>query len=376
MREIPCVFMRGGVCKGAVFHERDLPPDQEERDRIFIQVIGAPDPKQADGLGCGVSSNNKIVIISPSKREGIDIDYTTAQVVPGKRQVDYQGACGNMTSAVGSFAIDEGLVKAVEPFTHLRLFNINTEKIIEVKVPVKDGQAVYQGGFHFDGIPGTAAPIPLTFKHPAGSIGKGLLPTGKAIDTLDIPGHGPFEATIIDAATPLVVVRAEDLGLKGTELPAEFNNLKETIELIRKIRGLAAVKIGLVDNWEEAEEKSPGSPKISFFSAAEDYKTMDGNLVSKSEIDFCSRVISLQKMHTAYVFVSAIAMAVAANLPGSILQKSLTGKDVSKLVRMGHPSGVMPMGVELNDPGKSFEAVGVTLTSTTRKIMKGHVFVD
>lgn len=198
MKRIPSVFMRGGACKGSIFHLRDLPEDKAKWDDIFLQVMGSPDPKQVDGLGGGISSNNKILIINPSQKEGIDIEYTVGQVVPHKPQVDYQSNCENMTTVVGPFAIDEGLVKAVEPYTYLKLLNLNTEKIIEVKVPVENGKFATKGNYKFAGVLGTAAEIHLTFKNPEGSVTGKLLPTDNEIDVLEIPDYGSIEATIID----------------------------------------------------------------------------------------------------------------------------------------------------------------------------------
>jgi 2-methylaconitate cis-trans-isomerase PrpF len=376
MKEIPCTFMRGGACKGVIFHRSDLPKDVKKWDDIFIQVMGSPDPKQVDGLGGGTSSNNKVVIVSPSEKEGIDVEYTTVQVIPDKPQADYKSNCGNMTSTVGPFAVDEGLVEISEPFTYVKAFNTNTEKVVEIKVPVENGRAAAKGTYKFAGVLGTAAELALTFKDPSGTVTGKLLPTGNNVDTLDIPGYGPIEMTIIDVASPLVIIRAKDIGLKGTELPGELNNRRELLELIRKIRGVASQRNGLVDNWEDAEAQTPSMPKVAFFSEAQDYLSMESKTVYRSEMDFCSRIISIQKVHNAYVFTGAIAMAVAANLKGSILNDILSDKDLTKLVRIGHPSGVMPVSLDIKNDCDTFEVEGVTLKSTARKIMKGVVYVN
>jgi len=376
MKTIPCTFMRGGACKGVIFHRSDLPEDVSKWDNIFIQVMGSPDPKQVDGLGGGTSSNNKVVVVSPSEREGIDVDYTTVQVIPDKPQADYKSNCGNMTSTVGPFAVDEGLVEVNEPFTIVKAFNTNTEKVVELKVPVENGKAATKGTYKFAGVLGTAPELSLTFKDPARTVTGKLLPTGNKIDTLEIPDYGPIEMTIIDVASPLVIIRAKDIGLKGKELPGQLNNNNEFIELIRKIRGVASQRIGLVDNWEDVESVTPALPKVAFFSEAQDYVSLESETVSKEEMDFCTRIVSLQKVHNAYVFTGAIAMAVAANLKGSILNNFLTEKDLSKLVRIGHPSGIMPVSLDILNEGDTFEVKGVTLKSTARKIMKGVVYVD
>lgn len=376
MKKIPCTFMRGGACKGVIFHRSDLPEDVKKWDNIFIQIMGSPDPKQVDGLGGGTSSNNKVVIVSPSEQKGIDVEYTIAQVIPDKPQVDYKSNCGNMTSTVGPFAIDEGLVEIFEPFTYVKAFNTNTEKVVEIKVPVENGRAATKGTYKFAGVLGTAAELSLTFENPSGTATGKLLPTGNRIDTLEIPDYGPIEMTIIDVASPLVIIRAKDIGLKGTELPGELNNRNELLELIRKIRGTASQRIGLVNNWEDAEAQTPSLPKVAFFSEAQDYVSMESKTVYKAEMDFCSRIISIQKTHNAYVFTGAIAMAVAANLKGSILNDILLDKDLGKLVRIGHPSGIMPVSPDIEIDGGTFEVKGVTLQSTARKIMKGIVYVN
>lgn len=235
MRKFPVVYMRGGTSKGCLFHREDLPEDSKEWDEIFLQVMGNPDPKQMDGMGGTVSSNNKIVIIWKSALPNVDIEYLVGQVIVGKKQVDYKSNCGNMTAAVPAYAVEEGMVPIVEPVTTVRMLNKNTDKYINVTVPIDPRTHTFaqEGDCHIAGIDGTAAELKVNFLDPAGAKTGKLLPTGKALDVLEIDGR-KIEATILDVSNPLVLVRAEDVGLQGTELPAQVDADKEASALLEK----------------------------------------------------------------------------------------------------------------------------------------------
>ena len=226
MRKFKTVFMRGGTSKGCLFKKEDLPADRAEWDQIFLQVMGSPDPKQIDGMGGTVSSNNKIVIIWQSEEPDVDIEYLVGQVIVGKEQVDYKSNCGNMTAAVPAFAVEEGMVEITEPVTTVRMLNKNTDKYINVDVPIDPETHTFaqDGECEIAGVDGTAAELKVDFLNPAGAKTGKLLPTGHVMDVLDIPGFGKLEATIIDVSNPIVLVRAEDIGMKGTELPSEINS--------------------------------------------------------------------------------------------------------------------------------------------------------
>ena len=239
MTKYPCVYMRGGTSKAVFFHEKDLPEDKSKWDEIFMKVMGTPDVKQIDGMGGTVSSTSKIAVISPSDREDVDVNYTFRQVDIVIPRVDGSANCGNISSAVGPFAIDEGLVPAVEPITVVRILNTNTNKIIEEHVRVKDGKAMVHGDEVIKGVPGTGSRIDMYFEDPAGSKTGKLFPTGQKKEIFDVPGYGPAEVTVLDCSNPMVFIKASDLGIKGTEL-VELNQNKDVMEHIERFRGMAA----------------------------------------------------------------------------------------------------------------------------------------
>ena len=250
--KLPVTLMRGGTSKGVYLLEEDLPEDHNEWDKILLRLMGSPDQKQIDGLGGSQSVTSKVAIIKKSDRSDADVDYTFAQVSVDKPVVSYKGNCGNISSGVGPFAIEKGLVNPKEGMTTVRIFNTNTDKVIAADVKTEGGKVVYQGDFKIAGVPVSASPIKLKFIDPAGTLKKGLLPTGKAVDVLEIPGMGSIEVSIIDAANPLVFVKAEDLGLSGKELPEEINADEEKLELLETVRGLAAVKLGLISDYKKS----------------------------------------------------------------------------------------------------------------------------
>ena len=321
--KLPVTLMRGGTSKGVYVLEEDLPKDHNEWDKILLRLMGSPDQKQIDGLGGSQSVTSKVAIIKRSDRSDADVDYTFAQVSVDKPVVSYKGNCGNISSGVGPFAIEKGLVNAKEGMTTVRIFNTNTDKVIAADVKTEGGKVVYQGDFKIAGVPVSASPIKLKFIDPAGTLKKGLLPTGKAVDVLEIPGMGSIEVSIIDAANPLVFVKAEDLGLSGKELPEEINADEEKLELLETVRGLAAVKLGLISDYKKSAWETPGIPKMTFVAEADDYITSDGKMIKKEEIDLLSRMMSMQKAHPSYAMTGAMCTAAAAVVPGSIVEQVL-----------------------------------------------------
>ena len=378
MRKFKTVFMRGGTSKGCMFHKEDLPANREEWDKIFLQCMGDPDPKQIDGLGGTVSSNNKIVIVWKSEEEGVDVEYLVGQVIVGKSQVDYKSNCGNMTAAVGPFAVEEGMVDIVEPITTVRMLNRNTNKYINVTVPIDPETKTFaqDGDCAIAGVDGTAAELKVKFMNPAGAKTGKLLPTGNVLDVLDIPGFGKIEATILDVSNPMVLVRAEDIGMTGTELPEEVNQNKEVCDLLEKIRGTGACMMGFAKDLKDATENSPAVPKVGFFTAPKDYQDIAGEPAHKENMDVCARVISVFKCHKACPLTSASSIAVAAFLEGSLLYKTLGApKPGQENVRIGHPSGVMTMSPEIVKNGDQIELPSVAVQRTARRIMDGTVYV-
>lgn len=376
MRKFKTVFMRGGTSKGCMFLKEDLPENRAEWDSIFLQAMGDPDPKQIDGLGGTVSSNNKIVIVWKSEKPGIDVEYLVGQVIVGKSQVDYKSNCGNMTAAVGPFAVEEGLVEVTEPITTVHLFNCNTEKYIDVTVPCENGTFAEEGDCTIAGVDGTAPELNVNFLNPAGAKTGKLLPTGKPLDILDIPGLGKVEATILDVSNPMVMVKAEDVGLKGTELPEEVNANKEACDLLEKIRGTAACMMGFATDLEDATKNSPAVPKVGVFTRPITFSNLENEEVKAETMDACVRVISVFKCHKACPLTSASAISVAAFMEGTLIQKVL-GKPApeKKTVRIGHPSGVMTMLPDLEEQAGEIIVKGVAVQRTARRIMEGTLFI-
>lgn len=305
--------MRGGTSKAVFFHQEDLPADENEWPEIFMKVMGTPDVKQIDGMGGTVSSTSKIAVIKKSDRPGIDVDYTFRQVDIVIPRVDGSANCGNISSAVGPYAIDEGLVPAVEPITVVRVFNTNTNKVIEEHVRVKDGHACMYGDEEIKGVPGTGSRIDMYFEDPAGSRTGKLFPTGLKKEIFDVPGYGEAEVTVEDCSNPVVFIKASDLGIKGTEL-TELNQNKDVMEHIERIRGMAAVKMGFVNDYMEARTKATSAPKVSIISPAQDYVNMDKVTVKAEDMDLCVRAISVGALHKAYPMTVAVATGAAAKI--------------------------------------------------------------
>lgn len=378
MRKFKTVFMRGGTSKGCMFHKEDLPENREEWDGIFLQCMGDPDPKQIDGLGGTVSSNNKIVIVWKSQEPDVDVEYLVGQVIVGKSQVDYKSNCGNMTAAVGPFAVEEGMVEIVEPVTTVRMLNRNTDKHIHVTVPIdhETGTFAQEGDCAIAGVDGTAAELKVKFMNPAGAKTGKLLPTGQVLDVLDIPGFGKLEATILDVSNPMVLVRAEDIGLTGMELPEEINQNQAVSELLEKIRGTACCMMGFAKNLQDATDNSPAVPKVGFFTTPKTYTDLAGAVVKAGEMDLCARVISVFKCHKACPLTSASAISVAAFLEGSLIWNTIGApENGAENVRIGHPGGVMTMCPEIGYDAGEMELSCVAVQRTARRIMDGTVYV-
>ena len=370
MKKIPCVYMRGGTSKAVIFHRKDLPEDRSAWREIFLKTMGTPDVKQIDGMGGTVSSTSKIAVISPSERPDADVDYYFVQVGVDRADVSDNLNCGNISSAVGPFAIDEGLVSAAEPITTVRVYNENTKKIIEELVRVENGRAAVYGDTSIDGVPGTGAEIDLFFREPGGAATGRVFPTGRRREFFDIPDFGRYEVTVIDVSNLAVFVRAGDLGLKGTEL-GELNANAEKMELLERIRCMAAQKAGLVERWEDAREAFAASPKIGILSRPQDYVSMDGRQVKAEETDLCCRMISLGVMHKAYPMTYAIATAAAACMEGTLAEELAAPLRKQGSVRLGHASGVTEVKMVMKDG--NVEKAGIVRTA--RRIMDGNIYI-
>ncbi len=369
MRRIPCVYMRGGTSKAVIFHEKDLPVDKSKWDSIFLKVMGSPDVKQIDGMGGTVSSTSKIAIIKKSERPHADVDYTFCQVDIDIANVDYRANCGNISSAVGPFAIDEGLVEIHEPITVVKVFNTNTGKYIEEHVRVSDGRAEVYGDTSIQGVPGTGSAIDMFFMNPGGATTGELLPTGNASDTVYLPDGKAIRVSIVDCSNAVVFINASDLGMYGTEL-TEVNSNKGLLQKIEYIRGQAAVACRLVESVEKAATESTSVPKVAIISKSQTYTDMDGKKVDRENMDICVRAISVGKLHKAYPMTVAVCTGAAAHIKGSIVHE-LFDDNVPQKINLGHASGVTPVFIDYD--GTNVIRGGVVRTA--RRIMDGFVYI-
>ena len=364
-----CTIMRGGTSKGIFLREEDLPQDRELRDRIILAIFGSPDIRQIDGLGGADSLTSKLAIIAPSKEPDRDVNYTFGAVGIDKPFVDYSANCGNISSAVGPYAIDQGLVEAVEPFSTVKIFNTNTQKMIYAKVPVRNKKVVSNGEYAIDGVPGTGAKIELTFRDPGGATTGKLLPTGNVMDVVRLDTGEEFNLTIVDAGNPTAFVQASELGLQGTELPDPFEKEVATKRKLESIREKVAELMGI--------PCSPSIPKISFVSPPQDYKSITGTEIKKDEIDLVARVMAMGKMHKTFAITAGIPAAIAAVIPGSVVHHVIgESSSMERTVLIGHPSGQMDVKVEAKQEGDQVHVVSCTIGRTARKIMEGRVYIS
>jgi 2-methylaconitate cis-trans-isomerase PrpF len=365
-----CTIMRGGTSKGIFLSEEDLPQDRELRDRIVMAIFGSPDIRQIDGLGGADSLTSKLALIKRSTEPNSDIIYTFGAVGIDTPFVDYSANCGNISSAVGPYAINQGLVRAEAPFTIVRIFNTNTQKMIYSKVPVKRGNVVSDGDYAIDGVPGTGAKIELSFMDPGGATTGKLLPTGNVVDEIKLETGEHVHVTMVDAGNPTAFVQAEELGLKGTELPAEFDQDAGGKMKLEAIRRKVGVLMGV--------PVSPSIPKISFIAPSQAYKTVTGQEIRKEEIHLVARVMAMGKMHKTFAITAGIPAAIAAVIPGSTVYQVTGGASdnpLTRTVNIGHPSGLMDVRVEAKEEGGRLRVVSCTVGRTARKIMEGWVFI-
>ncbi len=375
LKEVPCVIFRGGTSKGVFFIEDSIPPKGEERDDFLLQVMGSPDIRQIDGLGGATSTTSKVAIISKSERQDADINYTFAQVSIDKPVVDYKGNCGNISSAVGPYAIEMGLVESDDPETVVRIYNTNTSKVIYSYIQTPKKQVTYDGDFSIAGVPGGSAPIKLSFKNPGGAVTGKTLPTGNSSDILDIPQFGKIEVSIIDVSNPLVFVRAEDVGLKGTELPEELDSSTKSLSLLETIRGVAAEKLSFVENWKDAAVTSPAVPKMTIVSKPKEYCTVNGERINKQDIELIGRMMSMQKTHKTYALTGALCTAAAAVIPETVVNNLMPDTFNYNNLRIGHPGGLIKGGVKIQKNAQgSTDILWVWGYRTARLIMKGTVY--
>ena len=371
---LPAVFMRGGTSRAVMFHQRDL-PEREAWDPIFLAAMGSPDPngRQLNGMGGGISSLSKICILAPSDRPDADIDYTFAQVQIKEAAIGYRGNCGNMSSAVGPFAVDEGIVRPNGDTAVVRIFNTNTGKIIRSTFALVDGRAAVDGTMAIPGVAGTGAPVRLDFLSPGGAVTGKLLPTGNAVDRLDVPGIGPIDISMVDAANPCVFVRARDLGLAGNELPDALDANADVLDRLQRIRRTAAVAMGIAVD-EAVAARNVGIPAVGFVAPPMDAPTLAGDIIFAAQIDLTARFISNGQPHRALPLTASLCTAVASRIAGTLPFQALT-RQPDGAVRLGMPSGILTVDAEVSHDADGWTAHSGAFYRTARRLFDGRIYV-
>ncbi|HMZ91450.1 MAG TPA: 2-methylaconitate cis-trans isomerase PrpF [Pseudomonadales bacterium] len=383
--KIPATYLRGGTSKGVFFRLQDLPTScqqpGEARDKLFLRVIGSPDPyaAQIDGMGGATSSTSKCVILSKSTQPDHDVDYLYGQVSIDKAFVDWSGNCGNLSTAAGAFAIHAGLIDASRVPQNgicvVRIWQANIKKTIIAQVPVTDGQVQETGDFELDGVTFPAAEIVLEFLDPSddGEDGGAMFPTGNLVDDLDVPGIGTLKATLISAGIPTVFVNAEEIGYSGTELREAINTDPKQLERFEQIRIAGALRMGLIKTPEEAQTRQH-TPKIAFVAPPKDYVASSGKQIAVGDIDLLVRALSMGKLHHAMMGTCAVAIGTAAAIPGTLVNLAAGGGE-REAVRFGHPSGTLRVGAEARQENGEWVAKKAIMSRSARIIMEGWVRV-
>ena len=380
--KIPATYMRGGTSKGVFFRLEDLPEAAQVpgpvRDRLLMRVIGSPDPygKQIDGLGNGSSSTSKSVILSKSTQPEHDVDYLFGQVGIDKPFVDWSGNCGNLTAAVGAFAISAGLVDRdrvpANGMATIRIWQANIKKTIIAHIPMTDGAVQETGDFELDGVTFPAAEVQIEFMDPADGEGP-MFPTGNLVDDLEVPGVGTLKATMINAGIPTIFVNAEAIGYTGTELQDDINNDAAALEKFETIRAHGALKMGLIQSLDEIAARQH-TPKVAFVAPPKDYVASSGKRISASDVDVLVRAMSMGKLHHAMMGTASVAIATAAAVPGTLVNLAAGGGDRTD-VCFGHPSGTLRVGAEARQVNGEWTATKAVMSRSARVIMEGWVRV-
>ncbi len=384
--KIPATYMRGGTSKGVFFRLQDLPQAAQQpgaaRDALLMRVIGSPDPygKQIDGMGGASSSTSKTVILSKSTKPDHDVDYLFGQVSIDKAFVDWSGNCGNLSAAVGPFAISNGLVDPsrlpTEGMATVRIWQVNIGKTIVAHVPMTRGLVQETGDFELDGVTFPAAEVQLEFMDPAAEeegAGGAMFPTGHLVDDLEVPGVGTLKATMINAGIPTVFVNAEAIGYAGTELQEAINGDTKALAMFETIRAHGALRMGLITSLDEAAQRQH-TPKVAFVAAPKDYISSSGKPVKASEIDLLVRALSMGKLHHAMMGTAAVAIGTAAAIPGTLVNLA-AGGGARQAVRFGHPSGTLRVGAEASQQKGEWTVNKAIMSRSARVLMEGWVRV-
>ena len=380
--KVPATYMRGGTSKGVFFSLTDLPEacqvPGEARDKLLMRVIGSPDPygAQIDGMGAATSSTSKTVIISKSTQPGHDVDYLFGQVAIDRAFVDWSGNCGNLSAAVGPYAIHAGLVDPAKipenGICEVKIWQANIKKTIIGKVPITNGQVQEMGDFELDGVTFPAAEIEVSFMDPADGEGS-MFPTGNLVDDLEVPGVGTFKATMINSGIPTIFLNAEEIGYEGTELREAINNDPAALERFEKMRAYGAMKMGLIKDLKEAETRQH-TPKIAFVSKPKAYTASSGKEIGTGDVDLLVRALSMGKLHHAMMGTAAVAIATAAAVPGTLVNLAAGGGE-RDAVRFGHPSGTLRVGAKAEEINGEWTAKAAIMSRSARLMMTGWVHV-
>jgi hypothetical protein len=380
MESLRCTIMRGGTSKAIFLREEDLPPAGPERDRLILRVFGSPDKRQIDGLGGADPLTSKLAIIGPPRMANTDVTYTFGQVEIDRPHVDYHSLCGNISAAVGQYAIESGIVPPVEGITRVRTWNTNLKRLLTIEVPVRNGKPVGLGTYRVPGVPGSGARILIDFSDTAGGATGALLPTGSPVDTLDVPGIGPIEASLIDIGNAHVFIRARDVGLTGIESPAEIDANRELLDRLERIRAAGAVRMGMATSIPAARSESPATPILGIVSPPAAYTGhLDGMQVAADDVDLVARLLFMQISHKTYAGTSTVCTGVAARIPGSLVAEAARPDAAGRVeLRIGHPAGVIETepDVVLAQPGRNHGVRRATLGRTARRILDGTVYVE
>jgi probable AcnD-accessory protein PrpF len=384
--KIPATYMRGGTSKGVFFSLKDLPESAQvpgpARDALLLRVIGSPDPydKQIDGMGGATSSTSKTVILSKSIKADHDVDYLFGQVSIDKPFVDWSGNCGNLTAAVGSFAVSNGLVDASRiphnGIAVVRVWQANIGKTIIAHVPITNGEVQETGDFELDGVTFPAAEVQVEFLDPAAEeegSGGSMFPTGNLVDDLEVPGVGTFKATMINAGIPTIFVNAEDIGYKGTELQGAINGDPKALLMFETIRAYGALRMGLISNVDEAAKRQH-TPKVAFVAKPADYVSSSGKTVAAGDVDLLVRALSMGKLHHAMMGTAAVAIGTAAAISGTLVNLAAGGVE-RNAVRFGHPSGTLRVGAEASQVNGEWTVNKAIMSRSARVLMEGFVRV-
>ena len=379
---IPAAFMRGGTSNAVVFDRRRLPGDEAAWESLFLAALGSPDPygRQLDGMGGGISSLSKVCIVGPPSRPDADVDYTFGQVAVDRPRIDWSSNCGNMSSAIGPFAVDEGLVEAAGPEAVVLIHNTNTGKLIRARFPVEDGRAAVEGDTVIPGVSGAGAPVDLEFLDPGGAGTGALLPTGNVLDTLEVEGVGSVPASLVDAANAFVFVDADQAGITGSETPAALDARPEVMDRLERIRAAAAVAMGIAVSPAEASSRFPSAPKIGVAAPPRPAETLSGEVIDADDGDLTARMVSMNNVHRALPLTGALGFAVAAAIEGTVAARAAAGRrDAGRggRIRLISPSGVISAAASVRRTGSGggWRAEHASVRRTQRRLFDGFVYV-